>query len=153
MAEEIVVVVGSAEKSHTLTNPMTAGERILALRESIKEEGLPLERFIIIPVPDIQYNSLWVSYLETLIPRFHCAISGNPLVKRLFSEKGYPVHEPPFYMREQMSGVRIRKMMIEGGKWDDLVPRAVARIIREAGIIERMKQLLSTDEPPTSKIF
>jgi len=147
-ADELIVVVGSAEKSHTLANPFTAGERILMLRRALAEEGIPLGKILFVPVPDIEYNSLWVSYLETLLPPFQAAASRNPLVKRLFMERGYPVLEPPMYQRGVVSGVRIRKLMLEGGKWEELVPRAVAETIKELKGVERIKQIAQTDEPP-----
>uniref|UniRef100_A0A7J3ZN90 Nicotinamide-nucleotide adenylyltransferase n=1 Tax=Fervidicoccus fontis TaxID=683846 RepID=A0A7J3ZN90_9CREN len=143
---EIIVVVGSAEKSHTLENPFTAGERILMLRETIAAEKLPLERIIIVPVPDIEYNSLWVGYLETLLPPFQAVASRNPLVQRLFAEKGYAVLEPPLYQRDLISGVRIRKMMLEGRGWEDLVPKRVVEIVREISGIERIRKVVQTDE-------
>ena len=145
-AKEIIVVVGSAEKSHTFENPFTAGERILMLRETIADERLPLERFIILPVPDIEYNSLWVSYLETLLPPFQAVASRNPLVQRLFAERGYSILEPPLYQRGLMSGIRIRKMMLEDKGWEDLVPKRVVEIVREINGIERIRKVVQTDE-------
>jgi nicotinamide-nucleotide adenylyltransferase len=38
--DEIIVVVGSAQKSHSVDNPFTAGERILMLREALREGEL-----------------------------------------------------------------------------------------------------------------
>ena len=143
---EIIIVVGSAQKSHSIDNPFTAGERILMLRKAIEHAKLPVERFYYVPIPDIEYNSLWVSYLETLVPPFNAVASRNPLVKRLFIEKGYEIIEPPAYKRRVLSGIKIRKMMLEGGKWEKHVPKPVASIIKEIDGVNRLQQVSGSDE-------
>ncbi|MEM2787642.1 MAG: adenylyltransferase/cytidyltransferase family protein, partial [Archaeoglobaceae archaeon] len=49
--DELVLLVGMADESHTLRNPFTAGERITMIRESLKEEGISLDRIITATVP------------------------------------------------------------------------------------------------------
>ena len=41
--DELIIVIGSAQQSHTMTDPFTAGERGLMIRESLRTEGIPLE--------------------------------------------------------------------------------------------------------------
>jgi len=38
--DEIVIVIGSSDDSHSISNPFTAGERIEMISESLKSEGL-----------------------------------------------------------------------------------------------------------------
>jgi nicotinamide-nucleotide adenylyltransferase len=145
--DEIIVVVGSAQKSHSVDNPFTAGERILMLREALREGGVDLSKFIFVPVPDIEYNSLWVRYVETLVPPFMYAASRNPLVKTLFEESGYKVVEPPVINRREYSGRFIRSLMLKGDEsWRELVPSSVARIIDEVGGVARLRTVSGTDE-------
>lgn len=145
-AEEVIVVIGSAQRSHEVKNPFTAGERITMLRLALREEGLDLSRVIMIPVPDIEYNSLWVSYLETLLPEFDAAASRNPLVVRLFKERGYIILAPPFFERRVYSGVKIRRLMLEGGEWEPSLPRSVAEYIKSIRGVERLSIVSSSDE-------
>ncbi len=139
--DEIVIAVGSAQKSHTFTNPFTAGERIEMLRLGLKEAGLPLEKFVIVPVPDIETNFVWPRWVELLVPRFDCVVTGNMLVDRLFREYGYCVVNPPFFNRGQYSATRVRRLMLEDGDWKRLVPESIARYIEEINGIERLKRI------------
>ncbi|MEM0061533.1 MAG: nicotinamide-nucleotide adenylyltransferase, partial [Fervidicoccaceae archaeon] len=132
-ADEVIVAIGSAQKSHTLENPFTAGERMLMFIESLDEEKIDRRRVMVVPVPDISYNSVWVTYLESLLPPFDGAASRNPLVVRLFKERGYQVLVPPMFMRGEYSGKRIREKMLNGVEWRNLVPSAVVRIIEKIG--------------------
>ena len=139
--DEVIIVVGSAQKSHSLTNPFTAGERIEMLRLGLIDAGLPLDRVLIIPVPDIEMNHLWPRWVELLTPRFECVVSGNPLVVRLFREYGYCVVEPPMFDRDVYSATRIRRLMVEGGEWERLVPPRVAEFIKSIGGVDRLREI------------
>ncbi|MFL6479721.1 MAG: adenylyltransferase/cytidyltransferase family protein, partial [Nitrososphaera sp.] len=56
--DQLVIVIGSAQKSHELRNPFTAGERIRMIKESLDEDGeADTRRILIIPVPDIDVHS------------------------------------------------------------------------------------------------
>lgn len=144
--EELLIVIGSAQKSHTVENPFTAGERMLMFIESLKEEGISRERIMIVPVEDIEFNSVWVNYLESLLPPFDGVASRNPLVVRLFKERGYNVIIPPTFMRGEYSGKRIRERMLNGQEWRSLVPNAVARIIDMVGGVQRLVSVSLSDE-------
>ncbi len=145
--DELIIAVCSAQKSHTLENPFTAGERILMIRETLRKEGVDPWRIMIAPVQDIEYNSIWVCYLESILPPFDSAASRNPLVIRLFKERGYSILQPPLTRREEYSGVRIRRMMLEGDdKWKKLVPEPVVEVIEHIGGVERLRELAKTDE-------
>ncbi len=138
--EELIIVVGSAQRSHTIKDPFTAGERIEMLRLGLKELGIDLGRVIIIPVPDIAMNNVWVRYLEMLLPRFEIVFSRNPLVVRLFEEYGYKVIKPPSIKRDVYMATYIRELMLRSNQeWMNYVPKSVAEYIVS---IEGHKRLL-----------
>ena len=57
--EQLVIVVGSADKSHELRNPFTAGERIEMIKSSLDTDNeIEISRIFIIPVPDINVHAL-----------------------------------------------------------------------------------------------
>jgi len=145
-ADEVIIAIGSAQKSHTVENPFTAGERALMFMESLKDEGISRERIMIVPVQDIEFNSVWVAYLESLLPPFDGVASRNPLVVRLFKERGYSVLVPPNFNRSDYSGKRIRERMLRGQEWEHLVPEAVARIIEEIRGTQRLISVSLSDE-------
>jgi nicotinamide-nucleotide adenylyltransferase len=144
--DEIIIAIGSTQKSHMVDNPFTAGERMVMIREALKEEGFDLSKFYIVPVPDIEYNSIWISYLESLLPPFDAVCSRNPLVIRLAKEERYDVLVPPFFLRSEYSGKKIRKKMLSGEKWESYVPPSVARIIKQISGIQRLIDSSLSDE-------
>jgi nicotinamide-nucleotide adenylyltransferase len=144
--DELVVVIGTAQESHTVVNPFTAGERLIMVKLALKDEGVDLNRVYIVPVPDILMNCVWVHYLSMYVPKFKYGIARNPLVIRLFKEAGYEVLIPPPYNRGEYSSTKIRKLMLLGdNKWRELVPKSVAEFIDEIKGVERLKQVVGVD--------
>lgn len=141
--DEVVVAIGSANVSHTPINPFTGGERVEMVHGAVQDAGL--RNVLVLPIPDIGRNTLWVSHVESLVPRFRVFYTNNPLPARLFRERGHAVAPAPFHQRETFEGTRIRHMMLAGDEWMDLVPPAVARVVRESKGLERMRDLAKQD--------
>ncbi len=139
--EEIIIGIGSAQLSHSTTDPFTAGERIMMLTKSLAENNIDPSKYYVIPLQDILMNAVWVSHVKMLTPPFWKVFSGNPLVQRLFTEEGYEVAVPPLFNREELSGTEIRKRMIKDENWKSLIPDSVMKIINEVDGINRIKQL------------
>jgi nicotinamide-nucleotide adenylyltransferase len=142
--EEIVIVIGSAQESHTLENPFTGGERMEMIYAALSESDLR-KRCVVTPLQDIKRNSVWVSHLQSMVPRFDVVYSNNPLVVQLISEAGIQIRKPPMYQRDLYSGTAIRKLMRENGEWSGLVPACVAAFIREIGGVERLISVSKSD--------
>lgn len=143
--DEIIIGIGSAQLSHTLENPFTAGERLMMIANSLAENGIK-KNYYIIPIQDVNNNSLWVSHVRSLTPPFTTVYSGNTLVKRLFSEVGVEVKTPPLFNRKIYSGTEIRRRMLKNEPWENLVPAAVVRVVKEVKGVERLKDLAKTDK-------
>lgn len=137
-----IVGIGSAQYSHTLENPFTAGERYLMISRSLRDDGL--RNVHIVPIPDINRYSVWVSHVASLVPPFQVVYSNNPLTKRLFSEAGYEVRASPMFNREVYSGTEIRRRMLAGEGWAELVPKAVVDVVHQVKGVERMRDLSSS---------
>ncbi len=143
--DELIIAVGSAQWSHTLRDPFTAGERIMMIHRAL--EVLPLTQYVL-PVEDIERNSLYVSHILTLTPSFQMVYSNNPLVVRLFKEAKIPVRSLPFVERDRFWGTKIRELMIAGDEWRAYVPASVAQVIDEIDGITRLRQIHKTDHLP-----
>jgi len=139
--EELCILVGSADKSHQLDNPFTAGERVYMIKAAVEEANIDCKRVLIIPLPDASAHSLWVASVKANVPKFEVVFSNDPLTRRLFKEEGFTVLDIPFYERSTFSATEVRRRMISGEPWEELVPKSVARIIREVGGVDRLKQL------------
>ena len=144
--DEIIIAVGSAQYSHKLENPFTAGERIVMIRKALENEGIDLKQVWIIPIPDVHVHMMWVSEVVGYTPKFNVVYTNEPLTRRLFMEAGFDVRPIPFIKRKVYSATEIRKRMIENGNWEELVPKAVAEYIREIDGVQRVKDLAKTDK-------
>jgi len=144
--DEIIIAIGSAQYSHKLENPFTAGERIVMVRMALENEGIDLKQVWIIPIPDVHVHMMWVSEVVGYTPKFNVVYTNEPLTRRLFMEAGFDVRPIPFIKRKVYSATEIRKRMIENGNWEELVPKAVAEYIREIDGVQRVKDLAKTDK-------
>ena len=143
-ADAVIVGIGSAQASHTLDDPFTAGERHLMISKSLESNGI-LDYYLV-PIADIDRYSIWVSHVESLVPPFDVVVARNPLTQRLFKESGYEVKAPPAYDRSNFSGKEVRRRMISGGDWHSLVPKGTVDVVNEIQGIERLKHLAIGDE-------
>jgi nicotinamide-nucleotide adenylyltransferase len=140
--DEIIIGVGSAQLSHTVDNPFTAGERVLMITRALASLGCP---FYVIPIEDIKRNALWVAHIRSMTPPFDLCYSSNPLVVQLFKEAGINVQSPAMYERDILSGTEIRRRMLKGEPWKTLVPSAIVRVIREIDGVGRLKEIAQGD--------
>ncbi|TKX73559.1 nicotinamide-nucleotide adenylyltransferase [Halorubrum sp. GN11_10-6_MGM] len=140
--DELVLGIGSAGDSHTTRNPFTAGERVMMVTKAVEE--LDATTYVV-PIEDLDRNSVWVSHVQSMTPRFDVAYSNNPLVVRLFEEAGVEVRQSPMFRRDVLEGTELRERMIRGRDWEGLVPDAVADVIREVDGVKRIRRIAETD--------
>jgi nicotinamide-nucleotide adenylyltransferase len=145
-AEEVVIVIGSAQYSHNSKNPFTAGERLVMIRQALQEARIDDARLWIVPVPDVHLHMLWVSALEGYTPRFNVVYSNEPLTRRLFMEAGYNVESIGFFQRKLYTSTLVREKMLKGESWTKLVPESVAEFINEIDGVNRLRDLARTDK-------
>ncbi len=143
--DELVIVVGSSQYSHRMDNPFTAGERVTMIRQALEEEGISPSRYWIVPVPDVHVHMIWVAQVVGYTPKFTVVYTNDPLTRRLFVEAGYKVKPVSFHERELYSATEIRKRMLNGKNWEELLPGSVVRFIKEVGGVERLQDLAKTD--------
>lgn len=139
--DELIIGIGSAQLSHTVKDPFTAGERVMMLTKSLAENNIAASRYYVLPIQDITCNSVWVAHLEMLAPPFSKVYSGNPLVQRLFYEAGYEVEIPPLFNRKNFSGTEVRRRMLVDEDWPSLLPSTVVEVIQEISGVDRIKHL------------
>jgi nicotinamide-nucleotide adenylyltransferase len=136
--DELIIVVGSAQYSHTKNNPFTVGERIRMIRESLKEAKINLDRVQITPITDVNVHGIWVHYISLYVGKFDIVFSNDPLTSELFNEEGFRVESIPYFKREIYSSTE---------NWRELVSKSVSNIIDSIKGVERMMTLLHTDNP------
>jgi len=140
--DEVIIMVGSAQFENTLVNPFSADERMEMIKAVLKAANFE-KKCAVVPVPDINDHSKWVSHVKSLVPPFDVVYSNHELTQKLFKAAGITVKPIPFYRREELEGTKIRRAIVEGREWKDRVPVQVAEIMVKIGGIERLKGINS----------
>jgi nicotinamide-nucleotide adenylyltransferase len=145
--KEVIIVIGSAQKSHGVNNPFTAGERIMMIREALNALRLDAARYYLIPIPDSSMHALWTSQVIAYCPEFSIVYSNEPLTRCLFKEAGREVKPIPMLKRTSYCATEIRERMLKDGNWQHLVPASVVKVIDKIQGVERLKDLIKSDSP------
>jgi nicotinamide-nucleotide adenylyltransferase len=124
-------------------NPFNFWERYRMIHESLKESGVDMSKVYIVPsYPPSLYND---EKFERFLPKKDETIIYLPvkkaekwkiedLIKRGWNGRSFKVKNP-------ISATEVRRRIAEDENWEELVPRAVAKIIKEVDGINRIKNL------------
>ena len=146
--DDLIIGIGSAQSSHTKDNPFKAGERIEMLLRALDISDVERDCFMITPLPDINFNSIWINYVESMTPEFSSVYTGNSLVSRLFEEEGYEVNHLPMFEKNNYSSTEIRERILKEEDWNELVPEPVLEYIEKIDGPERLRKIDSDLENP-----
>jgi nicotinamide-nucleotide adenylyltransferase len=133
---EVIIGIGSSQYGHTLDNPFTSDERKQMIQKSLKK--IDVNNYKIIFIPDIHNPPKWADHVLSIFSDFDVIITNNSLTKRLFLEKGYSVEKTPLYDKHRFSGKEIRRRMMKGEQWKNLVPTEVNNLIKEINGTQRL---------------
>jgi cytidyltransferase-like protein len=119
----------SAHRHLPDANPYTYFERLLMIREVLRDEGISEERSIIIPFP-VNSPDRWHAYLPSGVVHYLRVFSDweQAKVDRL-REHGYRVEVLHPGIEKAIEASEVRRRMAAGEDWHALVPPAVARVI------------------------
>jgi len=138
-SSKLILGIGSAQLSHTVEDPFTAGERHLMISEAL--DANKINNYYIIPIIDINRYKVWVAHVTSLVPPFDVIFTNNELTATLFKESGFEVKRPKLYDRSRYSGKEVRRRMTEGENWQKLVPDPVVKVIDQFDGAGRMRTL------------
>jgi len=80
-----------------------------------------------------------------MIPRFDVVYSNQSLTRRLLIEAGYEVRGIKMFERGKYEATEIRKRILKGEDWSDLVPSEVYQIVQDIDGENRIRDLAKTD--------
>lgn len=144
--DEVIIVIGSAQYSHRLDNPFTAGERVTMICKALTEARITPSKYLVIPIRDLHVHMMWVAEVRGYTPKFEVVYSNESLTCRLFMEAGFPVKLIPFSKRHLYLATEVRERILKNESWTELVPNSVADYIREIDGVGRMRDLAKTDK-------
>lgn len=135
--ERIIIAIGSAEKNFLPDNPLTASERFQLIEESLKEEKIPAERFCIIPVRNVNNYAIWVNHINIYIPPYNKVYTGSEIVKACYFHKNGPdIIELKRIL--PISATKVRTAILKNKKWENLVPNAAVKLLKQWDIAKRI---------------
>ena len=145
--DQIIIGIGTAQESYTLQNPFTSGERFEFLLQALNDLKIPCNRYLIVPIPDLNNNNLWISYLKALLPKFDYIYSNNSLVNLLAEgDESISIKPIPLINRQDWSATVIRQKIINNDEsWKELVPKSVKEIILHLNGVKRIQLLAKND--------
>lgn len=129
-SSRVVVAIGSSQEKGTAENPYTATERRAMVKASLSEAGL-LRKCRVCLLTDINNDARWVAHADASLPRYDVCYSNNPLVLRLMRRAGRQASRVPFLRRGFYNATKIRERMAAHLGWEERVPKAVAKKIRD----------------------
>jgi nicotinamide-nucleotide adenylyltransferase len=130
LCNELVVGVGSAQKSRTTDNPLPASVRIRIIKSALKESAAIKAKIMFLEIPDFHDNERWFAYIRKKVPKLDVVFSGNPIVKTIFRGHDIQVIAPKWYNRADLSGTKVRAVIRRSGKWERMVPKGAVSVIK-----------------------
>ncbi len=82
------------------------------------------------------------------MPPFDTVFSNSDLTRSLFKEAGYSVRKTKAYNPEMYSATEIRRRIVSGEPWEDLVPEPVEAFLKG---LDAKQRLLDAGAVPTTK--
>lgn len=140
--DRVLIGIGSAEDNYTEDNPFTAGERFEMIEKTLDAHGIAHEKYVIIPVRNIENFSLWASHVKLLCPAFSSVYTGSHIVKELFEKHAPDVEVKDIKMEHEINATQIReKILADDDSWTEMVPGPVAEYLREKKIADRLRDV------------
>ena len=139
--QDLIIAIGAAQTSYQRDNPFSGKERAEMITATLIEKGLS-ERTIVVQIDEtnIAYED-WASLVESICPLFNTVYSNNEMVRLLLQKAGYKTSPVPPFTEKWYSYEFIVKQIIEDEPWKALLPPPVVRIIKERGLIQRIRRL------------
>lgn len=131
-ADEVIIGIGSSNKSEEQDNPLRDETREEMLREVLKEEGLD-NVVKIVGLRDFPSDEDWLKELVRLVGEFDVVTGNNDWTNGILKNAGYDVYETGLYNRDELEGVKIRDMIRkEDLGWQERVPEYLIPKIQES---------------------
>lgn len=135
--DKVIIAVGSSQESATKENPFSYDERKEMIENTLKAHKIL--NYDIIPVPDVNDDKKWAEHVKKIAPEFGAVYTGNDFTEKLFKEKCIEVRK--IKLIPHINATEIRKRILHGNDWKELVPKEVSEYIQGIDGIERIKEI------------
>lgn len=125
-ADKIIIGIGSANITDE-NNPINYETRKKVIKAVFYKEGIEEKLTKIVPLNDFFDDQKWLFNLRKQVGKFDLALGNNEWTNNILKKAGYKVSEVDYYNRGLYEGWRIRKLIKEGKKWQDRVPKYIVK--------------------------
>jgi nicotinamide-nucleotide adenylyltransferase len=143
--DRLYIGVGSAENNYRPQNPFTFSERYIMIESALDAEGIPREKYAILPVRNINNYALWCSHVELCIPPFSKVYTGSDTVQRLFEDHNKNLKNPHQIIQIKktldISSTKVRELMLKDGGHEKLIHKSTAELLKKWDTIVRLKEI------------
>ena len=123
-ANKIIIGIGSANIIDE-NNPIDFETRKKVIKAVFYKEGIEDKLIKIVPLSDYFDDKKWLLNLVKQVGKFDLTLGHNEWTNNILKKAGYKVLKVDYYKRPLYEGWRIRKLIKEGKKWQDRVPKYI----------------------------
>ncbi len=135
--DKALIVIGSAEQSHTFANPLTIDERTEIISTTLEAEGISKEKYELFPINDLNDYENWASYVDDQVPEYQKIYTGSSIVKHCYGAKRDMI--VPIQKNLEISASEVREAMSKDRNWESLVPKTVEILLKKWDVSKRIK--------------
>ncbi len=139
----LIIGIGSSQFKDTVKNPFSISERFTMVVLALKEVNVDFGRLCITAIPDSRPGEKWSEIVKSRCPSFDVVFTNDPWTKREIADLNVKVEPIPFYKREIYEATKIRMKILNGERWEPLVPASVAEFLNEINAAERLRTIYS----------
>jgi len=143
--DELTIGLGSANVINA-DDILDNNQRYKMIKEIVKKEHLTNRIKKIVYLGDYFDNEKWLKNALKNTGKIDLVIGNNEWVNGIFEQVGYQIWRAGFYKRYIFEGEKIRRLMMEGGKWEDRVPEYLIKKI------SNLKSQISKKKRPFSHV-
>jgi len=134
---KVIIAIGSSQESGTSENPFSYEER----KDMIKDvlHAHKILDYDIVPVSDINDDDKWVGHVKDVVPCFDIVYTGNSNTEKLFKAKNIEVRK--IKLIPKINATEIRKRILHGNDWRELVPKEVSLYIEKIDGVGRIGEI------------
>lgn len=133
IADRVVVGVGSANEAKTENNPLDLVQRVQMVDEVIEQEKLSTYVLKVVGIDDYPSDDDWMREVEQKVGGFDVVVGNNSWTNNVIKESGRKVYKTGFHNRDELEGVKIRKLISDGdSSWMERVPSYLVSYISDA---------------------
>lgn len=137
--DELLIGIGSSNKSNEKRNPFTADERKRMIESSLDETAL--KKIKIYYIPDVNNHERWTYQIDEIVPKYDMVFSNDEFTHTLFGKRKIKVIPVPLKQREILSGTDIRVKIRNGQDWSELVPEGTKKVLLKINAKDRLANL------------